>query len=59
MNDFAHTMKIVQANEALLCHLTNDWEWCTFIVIPLNDFEQIDSQNFKNGDEMLAMWSMM
>ena len=52
-------MQVIQSNQALLGHLSNNRQWCTLIVVSLDDLEQIDAQDLEYGDEVLAMRTMM
>ena len=38
MDDLAHSVQKIQANQALLCHLSNDWQRSSFIVVSFNYF---------------------
>ena len=59
MDYFAHPVQKVKADQALLSHLSHNWNWCTLVIVPFNDFQKIDSQNLKDCNEMLSMRTMM
>ena len=52
-------MQVIQSNQALLGHLSDNWQWRTLIVVSLDDLEQIDAQDLEYGYKVLAVRTMM
>lgn len=59
MNDLAHTVHVVKANQTLASQLSHKGKWHTFVVIALNDFKEVNSQNLENHDEVLSVRSVV
>jgi len=59
MDDLAHAVDIVEPNKALLGQPSHEWQWYTFIIVSLNDLQEVDSQNLKHHNKVFAIWSMM
>ena len=59
MNNFAQPVEVVQPEQALPGHLANDGQRSSFVVVSLDDFEQVDSQDFEHSHEMLSVRSMV
>ena len=59
VNDSTLPMQVVQANQNLLGHPTNQREWNTLVVVSFHDFEKVNSQNLKHHDEVLPIWTGM
>lgn len=59
MDNLAHTVDIVEANQALLGQPSHEWQWHTLIVVSFDDFEEVYSQNLKDHDEVFAVGSMV
>lgn len=48
-------MQVVQGHQALLCHDANEGHGDTLVIVALNNFEQVDSKDFKHHHEVLSM----
>ena len=59
MYDLAHPVNVVKAYEALTCQLTDQGQWHAFVVVSLNDFEEVDTQNLEDHNEMLSVRTMV
>ena len=59
MNYLTDPMKVIQANQALFCHRSDEGHWTTFVVVPLNDFEKVDAQDFEDEYKVLAVLAMV
>ena len=55
----ADTMQVIQSNQALFGHDSNQWHWHTFVVVAFNYFEKIYAQNLEDHDKMFAVRAMM
>ena len=59
MDNLTHAMDIVEPNKALLGQSSDEWQWYTFIIVSFDDFKEVYSENLKDHNEVLAVWSMM
>ena len=59
VDHLAHSMHVVQANQALSCKSSHKRKRHSFIVISFDYLQEIHSQDFKHHYEMLSIWSMM
>ena len=59
MNNLAHAMHIVKTYEALSCKLSNQRQWDSFVVITLDNLEEINTQDFKYHNKMFPIWPMV
>ena len=59
MDNLADSMQVVQAHQALLCHDANEGHGDTLVIIALDNFEQVDSKDFKHHHEVLSMGTVM
>lgn len=55
MDNVAHAMHIVKSDQALTSKFTNQWNGYSLVVITLDYFKEIDSQNLEDHDEVLAV----
>ena len=59
MDDLAHAVHVIEANETLSGQLSHKRERYTLIVVTFNDLEEVNSQNFEHHYEMLTIRAMM
>lgn len=59
MYDLAHPVNVVKTYEALACQLSNKWKRHSFVVVSFNDLKEIHTQNLKNHNKMLSIWTVM
>ena len=59
VDDLAHPVHVVQPDQALSRKSSYQRQWHTLVVVSLNNFQEVNSQNFKHHDEVLSIWSMM
>ena len=59
MNNLAHPVNVVKANETLAGEFANKWQWHAFIVVSFNDLQEVHTQNLKHHNKMLTIRSMM
>lgn len=59
MNNLAHAMHVVETNQALLRQLSHQRQRDTLVLVSLDDLKEVDTENFENHDEMLAIRSVM
>ena len=59
MDDLALSMQVVKPNEALLRHLPHNGQRSAFVVVALDNLQQIDTEYLKHSDKVLAMWTVM
>lgn len=52
-------MQEIQSNQDLLCNFSAQMHGYTFIVISLDDFEQVDSEDLKDKAEMVAIRTLI
>ena len=55
MNDLALSVHIVQTNEALTSKLAHEGDGHSAVVVTLDELEEIDAQDFKYHNEVLAV----
>ena len=55
MNDSALAMKVVQANQDLFSHSTDDRQRNALVIVSFHDLKKIDTQNLEHHYEMLAI----
>ena len=59
VNHLANAVQVVEADQALLCYLSHNWERCALVVVSFDYFEQVHAQNFKDCNKVLTMWSVV
>jgi len=59
MNNLAHPVNVVKADEALAGEFAHKWQRHAFIVVSFDDLQEVHTQNLKHHDEVLTIWSMM
>ena len=59
VNDLTNSVKEIKTNKNLSGHFSNSVQRKTFIVSSLEHLQQIDSQNFINHTEMIAIGSLV
>lgn len=59
MYDLAHPVNVVKTYEALACQLSDKRKWHSFVVVSFNYLQEIHTQNLKNHNKMLSVWTMM
>jgi len=55
VDDPADPMQVVQADQHLLPDLLADLHWNALVLIPLDDFQQVDTQDLEDHANMFAM----
>ena len=59
VDDMAHAMHVVEADQALSSHLPHQRQWHPFVVISLNNLQEVDSEDFEDHDKVLAIRAVM
>lgn len=59
MDNLTNPVKVVKSHEALFSHYAHKWQRNAFIVVALYHFEQVDTKDFENHNEMLAVGPVM
>lgn len=59
VDDFANSMKVIQAYQDLLGNSPDKWHWYSFIIVSFHDFQQIYSKNLKHHNEVITVCSVM
>ena len=59
MDDPAHPVHVVQADEALPRESPHQRQWHSLVVVPLDDLEEVHSQDLEDHDEVLSIWAMV
>lgn len=59
VDDLAHAVHVIQANQALSRQSPHQRQRHAAVVIALDDFEEVDAQDFEDHDEVLAIGSMV
>ena len=55
MDHLAHSVEVVESNEALLGHLPNDRDRSSFVVVSLDDLQQIAAEDLEHGHKVLSV----
>lgn len=59
MNKIAHAMQVVKSYQELLGHPFHEWNWNALVIIPLNNFKQINPLDLKHSDKVFAIRSVV
>ena len=59
MNDAADSVQKVKPHHHLSCDFFYQIEWKSFVVISLQNFQQVDTQDFKYHGEMISIWAFV
>jgi hypothetical protein len=59
MNNLAHAMHIIKTYETLSSQLSNQRQRDSFVVITLDNLEEINTQDFKYHHKMFSVWTMV
>lgn len=59
MDDLAHPVHVVKADKALPGESARKRHGHTLVVVPLDDLEEVDAQDFKHHHEVLSIGTMM
>jgi len=59
MDYLTHPMNIIKSNQTLSCKPSDKGHWDALIVVSLDNFQEIDTQNFEDHDKMLTVWAIM
>ena len=59
VDNLANAVHVVEANETLASKTSRQGHWNSLVVVPLYDFEEIYSEDFKNHNEVLAVGPIM
>lgn len=59
VDDLAHSVQVVESDQALLRHLPDDWKRSSFVVVSFDYFQQVAAENLEDRHEVLAVRSMV
>ena len=59
MNYFTNSIQKIKTNEYLFCELADSVDGQPLVVGPLQNFEEVNSQNFVDHTEMIAIWTFI
>ena len=59
VNNLAHTVHVVESDEALPCQLASKGNWNALIIIALNDLKEINSKNLEDHNKVFAIRSVV
>lgn len=59
MDYLTNAVQIIEAHQALLGHDAHNWKRSALVVVTLNHFQKVHSQDFKDHHEVLAMRAMV
>lgn len=59
MDHSAEPMHVIKTNQALSREFPDQREWDSLVVVPLDDFKEIHSKDFKHHHEVLSIWTVV
>ena len=59
MDDLAHSVEEVKADQALLSHLPHNRKRSAFVIVPLDYFKKVAAKYLEHRDKVLSVGSMV
>ena len=59
VDDLADAVQVIEAHQALLRHYADKWQRDALVVVPLNDFKQVDAKNLEDHHKVLTVRTMV
>ncbi len=59
MYNITHAMHIVKSDETLFCQGFDQGDWHSLVVVALDDLKEVDSEDLKDHDKVLAVGTVV